>query len=115
MFYPTPNQMRTIEANSEKITASCEIFENIYGNVAEADKVLSKIVAEIANVDDVATNIAALSQEQSASTEEILASTELLAESSLQFSSDSKEMARGADHVSDAAFALAEHMRKFKI
>ena len=115
MMEQTRQSVSYIEANSEKITASCEIFENIYGNVAEADKVLSKIVAEIANVDDVATNIAALSQEQSASTEEILASTELLAESSLQFSSDSKEMARGADHVSDAAFALAEHMRKFKI
>ena len=115
MMEQTRQSVSYIEANSEKITASCEIFENIYGNVAEADKVLSKIVTEIANVDDVATNIAALSQEQSASTEEILASTELLAESSLQFSSDSKEMARGADHVSDAAFALAEHMRKFKI
>ena len=115
MMEQTRQRVSYIEANSEKITASCEIFENIYGNVAEADKVLSKIVAEIANVDDVATNIAALSQEHSASTEEILASTELLAESSLQFSSDSKEMARGADHVSDAAFALAEHMRKFKI
>ena len=115
MMNQTQRSVSYIESNSEKITTSCEIFENIYSNVAEADKVLSKIVAEIANVDDVATNIAALSQEQSASTEEILASTELLAESSLQFSSDSKEMARGADHVSDAAFALAEHMRKFKI
>lgn len=115
MIEQTEQSVSYIEANSGKITASCDIFENIYKNVAETSNMLSEIVAEIANVDDVATNIAALSQEQSASTEEILASTELLAESSLQFSSDSKEMARSADHVSDAAFALAEHMRKFKI
>ncbi len=115
MIDQTAQSVSHIEASSDKITASCDIFENIYKNVNETDRMLSEIVAEIANVDDVATNIAALSQEQSASTEEILASTELLAESSLQFSTDSKEMARGADSVSDAAFALAEHMRKFKI
>ncbi len=115
MIKQTRQSVSHIEANSGKITASCDIFENIYKNVTEADRMLSEIVTEIANVDDVATNIAALSQEQSASTEEILASTELLADSSLQFSSDSREMAQGADHVSDAAFALAEHMRKFKI
>ena len=115
MMEQTRQSVSYIEANSEKITASCEIFENIYGNVAEADKVLSKIVAEIANEDDEATKIDSHYQQQTASTVEIIASTELLAESSLQFSSDSKEMARGADHVSDAAFALAEHMRKFKI
>ncbi|MDE6926843.1 MAG: methyl-accepting chemotaxis protein [Acetatifactor sp.] len=115
MIDQTEQSVAHIKANSGKITASCDIFENIYRNVTETDRMLSEIVAEIANVDDVATNIAALSQEQSASTEEILASTELLAESSLQFSTDSKEMARGADSVSDAAFALAEHMRKFKI
>ena len=115
MVCQTEQSVSNIEASSGKITASCDIFENIYKNVAEADRMLSEIVAEISNVDDVATNIAALSQEQSASTEEILASTELLADSSLQFSADSKEMAQGADRVSDAAFALAEHMRKFKI
>ena len=115
MISQTAQSVSHIEKNSGMITASCEIFENIYKNVTEADRMLSEIVGEIANVDDVAANIAALSQEQSASTEEILASTELLANSSLQFSSDSREMAQGADRVSDAAFALAEHMRKFKI
>jgi len=115
MIDQTGQSVSHIEANSGKITSSCDIFENIYSNVTETDRMLSEIVAKIANVEDVATNIAALSQEQSASTEEILASTELLAESSLQFSADSKEMAQGADRVSDAAFALAEHMRKFKI
>ena len=92
-----------------------DIFERIYKNVADADVLLTEIVNQIAHVDDVATNIAALSEEQSASTEEILASTEVLAEASLQFSEDSRQVAKGADEVADASFALAEHMRKFKI
>ena len=76
---------------------------------------LTEIVERIAHVDDVATNIAALSEEQSASTEEILASTEVLADASLQLSQDSHVVAKSADEVSEASFSLAEHMRKFKI
>ncbi len=115
MVSQTEQSVKYIEDNSGKITSSCRIFENIYQNVNATGSMLSEIVAQIAHVDDVATNIAALSQEQSANTEEILASTEVLANSSLQLSTDSKEVAQGADHVSDAAFALAEHMRRFKI
>lgn len=115
MVNQTNQSVTYIEDNSEKITAACEIFEKIYDNVSETNNVISDIVAQIAQVDDVATNIAALSEEQSASTEEILASTEVLAESSLQFSSDSKKVTEDADHVAEASFTLTEHMRKFKI
>lgn len=115
MVNQTNQSVTYIEDNSEKITAACEIFEKIYNNVSETNDVLSDIVAQIAHVDDVATNIAALSEEQSASTEEILASTEVLAEASLQFSADSKKVAENADGVSAASFTLTEHMRKFKI
>lgn len=115
MVQQTGQSVSYIKSNSEKITASCEIFERIYENVTETDNVLSEIVERIAHVDDVATNIAALSEEQSASTEEILASTEVLADASLQLSQDSHVVAASADEVSDASFSLAEHMRKFKI
>lgn len=115
MVQQTSQSVTYIRENSGKITASCDIFERIYKNITEADTLLADIVSQIAHVDDVATNIAALSQEQSASTEEILASTEVLAESSLRFSSDSRQVAKNADEVADASFALAEHMRKFKI
>lgn len=115
MINQTSRSVSYIEDNSEKIMASCEIFENIYQNVSETNQMLTDIVVQIGHVEDVATNIAALSEEQSASTEEILASTELLADTSLQFSSDSKKLASDADEVSAASFTLAEHMRRFKI
>ncbi|MCI5954409.1 MAG: methyl-accepting chemotaxis protein [Lachnospiraceae bacterium] len=115
MVQQTSQSVTYIKNNSEKITASCEIFERIYQNVTDTDNMLTEIVERIAHVDDVATNIAALSEEQSASTEEILASTEVLADASLQLSQDSHVVAKSADKVSEASFSLAEHMRKFKI
>ncbi len=115
MVQQTEESVTHIRENSDKITASCAIFERIYENVNETDNVISEIVSEIAHVDDVATNIAALSEEQSASTEEILASAENLTEASRKLSDDSRVVASGADEVSGAALALSDHMKKFKI
>lgn len=115
MIEHTNQSVSYIEDNSQKITASCEIFENIYQNVSSTSDMLTEIVEQIDHVDDVATNIAALSEEQSASTEEILASTEVLAEGSLQFSGDAQEVAADAEKVAAAAFTLEEHMKRFKI
>lgn len=115
MVQQTEDSVAHIRENSDKITASCAIFERIYENVNETDNVISEIVSEIAHVDDVATNIAALSEEQSASTEEILASAETLTEASRKLSEDSEVVSASADEVSDAALALNEHMKRFKI
>ena len=115
MIEHTNQSVSYIEDNSQKITASCEIFENIYGNVSATSEMLTDIVEQIDHVDDVATNIAALSEEQSASTQEILASMEVLAETSLEFSSDTKKVASNTEEVAAASFTLEEHMKRFKI
>ncbi len=111
----TNESVTYIEDNSSRIAASREIFDCIYQDVSETGGVLKHIVEQIHHVDDVAANIAALSQEQSASAEEILASTHVLAETSLQISNESKTMAKSTETVSEASFTLAEHMRRFKI
>lgn len=115
MAEQTARSVAYIEDNSVKITSACGIFEHIYHDVNEANVILNEIVEQIVQVDDVANNIAALSQEQSAGTEEILASTEVLAENALQFTTDSGEVSKNAEDVSAASFILEEHMRRFKI
>lgn len=115
MVTRTTQSVQYIQDNSEKITASCEIFDNIYQDVSSTSQVIQNIVTQMNQVDDVSTNMAALSQEQSASTEEILASTQLLAENSLKVSTDTKDVNESADAVADASFTLAEHMQRFKI
>lgn len=115
MAEQTARSVAYIEDNSVKITSACDIFEHIYHDVNETNVILNEIVEQIVQVDDVANNIAALSQEQSADTEEILASTEVLAENALQFTTDSGEVSKNAEDVSAASSILEEHMRRFKI
>lgn len=115
MVSRTDQSVAFIEDNASKVTASCDIFNHIYQNVSSTEDVLAHIVSQIHQVDDVATNIAALSEQQSASTQEILASTHVLADTSLHISDDSKQVETSAETVSQASFTLAEHMRRFKI
>jgi methyl-accepting chemotaxis protein len=115
MVEQTETSVSYVEENSLKITATCDLFENIYDNVSHTNEILTDIVDRINQVDDVASNIAALSEEQSASTEEILASTEVLTENSLKFAADSSKVASSADEVSEASFTLTENMKRFKI
>lgn len=104
-----------IEANSARITSACNTFSDIYQVVDTTDHMLKEIVQNIAQVDDVASHITQLSQEQSASTEEILASTGFLAESALHFTTDSRQAEQSAEAAAEASFTLSEHMRRFKI
>ncbi|MCH5269202.1 MAG: methyl-accepting chemotaxis protein [Lachnospiraceae bacterium] len=115
MVKKTDDSVTFIEDNASKVTASCDVFNHIYQNVSSTGDVLEHMVSQIRQVDDVATNIAALAEEQSASTEEILASTHVLADTSLHISEDSKQVETSAETVSQASFTLAEHMRRFKI
>lgn len=115
MVSQTSQSVSYIEENSDRITSACEIFQHIYKDVNDASHILSDISQQIAQVDYVASNIATLSQEQSSSAEEILASTEILAENALQFTSDSKQVSENANAVTDASFTLTEHMKRFKI
>ncbi|MBR1478712.1 MAG: hypothetical protein IJ608_12270 [Lachnospiraceae bacterium] len=115
MVKKTDESVQYIESNSEKITESSKVFEKIYNDVSEANEMVGGIVDQINQVENVATNIAALSEEQSANTAEILASTEDLTDNTVQFSNDSQTVASSADEVSSAAFTLAEHMRRFKV
>jgi methyl-accepting chemotaxis protein len=115
MVEQTETSVSYVEENSRKITATCDIFENIYDNVSRTNDIISDIVDRINQVDDVAANIAALSEEQSASTQEILSSTEVLADNSLKFADESSSVSSSADEVSEASFTLTEHMKRFKI
>ena len=58
---------------------------------------------------------AMLPEEQSEISEEIQSSWETLANTALELSDESAEVANCAGIISESAFTLAEHMRKFKI
>lgn len=104
-----------MEQSSESIDKAVKTFNVIYEDIEKTEYILQDIMNEIHNVEEVATNMAAISEEQSASAEEILASIELLTEHAAQITEESKQVAGYSDVISDASVNLAEDMKFFKI
>lgn len=114
MTAKTEQSVQSIRSNADNIESACGIFEEIYEEVNQASGIINAMMGQMQHVDDVASNMAAISEEQSASAEEILATVEVLSDSSIQVTEDSKSVEECADSVANAAFMMAEHMRKFK-
>ena len=104
-----------MEQSSESIDKAVKTFNEIYEDIEKTEDILDDIMKEIHNVDEVASNMAAISEEQSASAQEILASIELLTEHAAQITEESKQVARYSDVISDASVCLAEDMKFFKL
>ncbi|MDD3369598.1 MAG: methyl-accepting chemotaxis protein [Lachnospiraceae bacterium] len=115
MVEKTRTSVTAIEENSVSIDSACEHFDNIHRDITYTSELIGSMIKEIAQVDEVATNMAAISEEQSASAEEILATIEVLTTTSTQVAQESHQVEECAEIVTDASFALNEHMRKFKI
>lgn len=94
---------------------SATVPEELSVQLGELGAAFDEMLTKIHSVTDVAVSLADLSEEQSASAEEVLASTTLLAEASLRLAKEGTRVSECADIVSASAFTLAEHMRKFKL
>lgn len=90
-------------------------FDDIYGNIVDANRIVKEMVEEVKTVDEVATSVAAITQEQSASTEEILATAESLSALAGNVSDNSETVANEAESIADTADTLSDRMKGFKV
>lgn len=115
MVQKTKESVENIQGNSQAVDSACGTFQLIYADITKSSDLLASMLEQIKQVDDVASNMAAISEEQSASAQEILATIEILATNSEQLADESKQVEEGASVVSDSAISLEESMRKFKV
>lgn len=97
------------------LDVSATVPEELSVPLGKLGAAFDEMLTKIHSVTDVAVSLADLSEEQSASAEEVLTSTTLLAETSLRLFKEGTRVSECADIVSASAFTLAEHMRKFKL
>lgn len=102
--------IRTVsEELSEQSEASKEVAEALNETTAVQAESMGEMVMTIEQLTSM------LPEEQSEISEEIQSSWETLANTALELSDESAEVASCAGIISESAFTLAEHMRKFKI
>lgn len=107
--------MESINESSGLIHTALETFDSIFEDIHDTSRMIRQMMIKVDEVDEVASSVAAISEEQAASTEQIHTTSESMAEQAKNIASSSKNVLSGAQELSEGAVQLSEHLKKFKI
>ncbi len=105
----------SIKENSELIHVAVGTFDKIYNNIQTSNGLIENMLDDIQKVDDVATNVAAISEEQAASADEILATSENMVEMANNITKSSQDVADNSHELAQTSQTLTSYVQKFKI
>ncbi|SFB72006.1 methyl-accepting chemotaxis protein [Butyrivibrio sp. YAB3001] len=105
----------SIQENSELIGVAVNTFDQIYNNIQDSNALIESMIENIEKVDDVATNVAAISEEQAASADEILATSENMVEMANDITRSSQDVADNSHELAGTSQTLTSYVQKFKI
>jgi len=105
----------SIRENTALINAAVETFDKIYNNIQISNDLITAMVEGVDKVNDVATNVAAISEEQAASADEILATSEQMVEQAQNITRSSQDVADNSNELAGTSDTLTEYVQRFKI
>lgn len=111
----TDESVGNINRSSELVGNALETFDVIFENINEVNGLVQSMIEKVQKVDDVASNVAAISEEQAASSQEILATSENMVQQAENITKDSQGVSDGAKELLKSAEVLYEHVVTFKI
>ena len=106
---------KSMEANSELITAAVQTFDSIFENINVTSDVIKEMSEGINRVDEVSTNVAAISEEQAASADEILETSKNMVEQAQAITSSSQDVADNSHELANTSQTLTGYVQQFKI
>lgn len=107
--------MNQINSSAEAVNTASDQFNRIYESIEQTNEIVQGMIGKIHDVNDVASNMVAITEEQSASAEEIEAtavSIQQLADNVPEHSAGVKEDSKELESTADT---LKEHISKFTI
>ncbi|MDF2588049.1 MAG: methyl-accepting chemotaxis sensory transducer [Anaerocolumna sp.] len=111
----TKESVDSINSSTKLIGTASNTFDTIYSTVKDTNSLVNDMIEKIQKVDHVATNVAAITEEQSAGAEEILATSEGLLEHAKQVSTNSDVVGKDALELALTAENLDKQMDFFKL
>ena len=109
------NSAQDISGSAELIHTAVDTFDTIFKNIQETSALIGNVVDKINQVDQVATNVAAISEEPAASSDEILATSESMLQQAKNISKNSDQVEQEADNLAVSADQLADQVKQFRI
>lgn len=104
-----------IEQNSTLIAAAVDMFDEIYENIERSNEKIDLMIKDVEKVDDVASNVAAISEEQAASTQEILQTSKHMVEQANNITRNSQDVADNSHELANTSDTLTSYVQQFKI
>jgi methyl-accepting chemotaxis protein len=111
----TEQTRNSISEGNKEVDRSNTAFNRIEKNVSEMEKAIQSVRQAVEHINDIATDMASGTQEQSASTISVLSHCEQIVEISRQFSEEGQEMADSSNELRQLSEELGETVAKFKI
>ncbi len=105
----------SIRESGNMVTTASATFRDIYKKVEGTNEIVQQIIEDIVKVDDVASSMVAITQEQSACAQEILSTAENLTQEAANVADNSGGVAKTAQSVAEDAENLADEMRQFRV
>ncbi|MCR5772996.1 MAG: methyl-accepting chemotaxis protein [Butyrivibrio sp.] len=105
----------SIEQNGVLIQTAVDTFDKIYDNIQTSNNLIREMITDVEKVDDVATNVAAISQEQAASADEILATSQNMVEQADNITKSSQDVADNSHELAGTSDTLTSYVQQFKI
>lgn len=104
-----------IQSSSSLVHDALKTFDMIFNNIDEVNHLVQQMMEKVEQVDSVAINVAAISEEQAASSEEILATSTTMVEQARNITGNSETVAEGAKELTTSAVELAKQVDMFKV
>lgn len=106
---------RSIQENSELIATAMQTFDQIFRNIQDTSDVIDEMIVGVSKVDDVAANVAAISEEQAASADEILETSKNMVEQAQSITASSQDVADNSHELASTSQTLTGYVQQFKI
>lgn len=111
----TNESVKNIDNSSSLVEDTLRTFDAIFNNIDQVSALVREMIQKVEKVDEVATNVAAISEEQAASSEEILATSESMVRQVDNITGNSESVSAGARELTASAEELYEQVAIFKV
>lgn len=109
------DSVSNINSSSELVGDALKTFDTIFDNIEVVSNLVRQMIEKVEKVDEVASNVAAISEEQAASSQEILATSDTMVEQANNITGNSQTVASDAQELTTSAQELANQVEVFKI
>ena len=107
--------MKEISKSVEAVATAEGTFAQIFEDLDKTGTNMDEMIKMMGDVNDVASSVAAISEEQSASAQEVFSTVGDLTNSARQVAEQSKDLDESANHVSNSANEITKSISVFKI